>query len=237
MLALGIETATSMGSVALVDDGAGVLAEHSLNSKASHSERLLPSIDGLFKETGKRLDDCAVVCVSRGPGSFTGLRIGLATAKGLAYAISKPIVGVSTLEILARGLPFLSIPVCTVIDARKKELFTCIYEWHGLEFENLTREMVIKPDALIRMIERPTLFAGDGLVNYGDFIAQELKGLAIFASRAFNFPRASVLAGIGLKRFAEDKSSEPDDILPVYIRDSEAEVNWRKRPDATGNNR
>lgn len=229
MLALGIETATWMGSVALVDDEAGVLVDQSLNSKSSHSERLLPTIERLFKETGKGLKECAVVCVSIGPGSFTGLRIGLATAKGLAYAIAKPIVGVSTLEILARGLPFVSIPVCAVIDAKKKELFACIYEWRNLELLNLTKEMAIKPDALVKKIAKPTLFVGDGLITYGDLIARELKELAIFASDAFKFPRASVLAELGLKRLAENKTSDPDDLTPVYIRASEAEINWQKK--------
>ena len=228
MLALGIETATWMGSIALVDDREGVLGELNIRSSASHSERLIPSIDRLFKETGKRLEECEVICVSIGPGSFTGLRIGLATAKGLAFAADKPIVGISTLEILARGVPFSMFPVCPVIDARKKEIFACIYEWKDSDIISHEQEMAIKPDSLIKKITRPTVFVGNGLFPYGNIIRSKLRSKALFVSQAFNFPQASILAESGIKRFAQKKVSKPEDLVPVYIRPSEAELNWKE---------
>lgn len=229
MLALGIETGTWMGGVALVDDAAGVLMEQCIYSRSSHSERLLPAIEKIFAETGKRLEDCDCVCVSVGPGSFTGLRIGIATAKGLAYAAGKPVIGISTLEILARGLPFINVPLCPVIDARKKELFACLYEWHNLELVSLGPEMAVKPACLIKKIVKPTVFVGDGVQVYGDMLKRELKEKAIFAPGVFNFPRASILAESGLWRLAKKKVSTPDDIVPVYIRASEAEINRTKK--------
>ena len=183
-MALGLETATWMGSVALVDDKVGILGELNIKSTASHSERLIPSIDRLFKETGKRLKECQVVCVSIGPGSFTGLRIGLATAKGLAFAADKPIVGISTLDILASGIPFARFPICPIIDARKKEVFTSIYEWHNLDLIRLEPEMAIKPESLIKKITKTTIFVGNGLITYGDIFRQELKSKALFVSQA-----------------------------------------------------
>ena len=228
MLALGIETATWMGSIALVDDREGVLGELNIKSTSSHSERLIPSIDRLFKDTKKSLEECEVICVSIGPGSFTGLRIGLATAKGLAFAADKPIVGISTLEILARGIPFARFPICPVIDARKKEVFTCIYKWHDSDIISLEPEMAIKPDSLIRRITKPTVFVGNGLFPYGDTIRNKLKNNALFAPEANNFPRASILAESGIKRFTQKKVSRPEDLVPVYIRPSEAELNWKE---------
>ncbi|MGA1865272.1 MAG: tRNA (adenosine(37)-N6)-threonylcarbamoyltransferase complex dimerization subunit type 1 TsaB [bacterium] len=225
MLALGIETATWMGSIALVDDREGVLGELNIKSASSHSERLIPSIDMLFKETKKHLEECEVICVSIGPGSFTGLRIGLATAKGLAFAADKPIVGISTLEILARGIPFARFPICPIIDARKKEVFTSIYKWHDFDITRLEPEMAIKPDSLIRMITEPTIFVGNGLFPYGDAIRNKLKSKALFVSEANNFPRASILAESGIKRLTKKMVSSPEDLVPVYIRPSEAELN------------
>ncbi len=165
--------------------------------------------------------------MSIGPGSFTGLRIGLATAKGLAFAADKPIVGISTLEILARGVSFTRFPICPVIDARKKEVFACIYEWQDFDIISLEPEMAVKPDSLIKKITKPTIFVGNGLLPYGDTIRNKLKSNALFISQANNFPRASILAESGIKRFAQKRISKPEDLVPVYIRPSEAELNWK----------
>jgi len=230
VLVLGIETATWMGGVALVDDGKGVIAEVNINSTSSHSERLLPGIDRIFKETGISLKDCDGICVSIGPGSFTGLRIGLATAKGLAYAAGKPMAGISTLETLARGMPLARIPICTVIDARKGEVFACIFEWRGPELVSRTPQMVVSPEVLMEKITEPTILVGNGLVPYAPIFRDTLRENAVFLPHAFNFPRASVLATRGLDRLAQGEGVGPEDLVPVYIRPSEAELNWRSGP-------
>lgn len=227
MLVLGIETATWMGSVALADDDKGVIAEVNISSTASHSERLLPCIDRIFRETGSRLEDCDGICVSIGPGSFTGLRIGLATAKGLAYAAGKPMAGISSLETLAHGIPLARIPICTVIDARKGEVFACIFEWQGLELVARTPELVVSPEGLMEKITEPTILVGNGLIPYAPPFRHTLKEKAVFLTHPFNFPRASVLAMKGLDRLAQGKGVGPEDLVPVYIRPSEAEINWR----------
>lgn len=216
-----------MGSIALVDHEKGLLAEFNINSTASHSERLLPAIDRIFQETGKTLEECDGICISLGPGSFTGLRIGLATAKGLAFAADKPMVGVSTLETLANGVPMVRIPICPVIDARKKEVFTAIYEWHKSDLKRLVPEMAIPPRKLIEKISHPTLLIGNGLIPYRDLFKKALQEKALFLSDAFNFPRASVLAYSGMKKFMNKEYSLPEDLAPVYIRPSEAELNWK----------
>jgi tRNA threonylcarbamoyladenosine biosynthesis protein TsaB len=222
-----------MGSVALVDHKTGVLAELNVNSTASHSERLLPTIDRLFRETEKTLKECDGISVSVGPGSFTGLRIGLATAKGLAFASNKPIVGISTLEVLARGIPFAQFPVCPIIDARKKEIFTCIYEWRDHEMISMGPETVIAPESLIKKIGSTTIFAGNGLIPYGDMFRRALGGKALFASDAFNFPRASILTEIAFKKFALGRTTKPEALVPVYIRPSEAELNWKSKTNSS----
>jgi len=228
LLVLGIETATWMGSIALVNDQMGVLAAFNVNSTASHSERLLPAIERIFHETGKNLQDCDGICISIGPGSFTGLRIGLATAKGLAFAANKPLIGVSTLETLANGVPMARVPICPVIDARKKEVFTTIYEWRKNELVRLAPEMAIPPQWLIQKISKPTLLIGNGLIPYRDLFKKALQEKALFLSDAFNFPRASVLAHLGMKRLIRNETSNPEDLVPVYIRPSEAEINWKQ---------
>ncbi|MGA1795714.1 MAG: tRNA (adenosine(37)-N6)-threonylcarbamoyltransferase complex dimerization subunit type 1 TsaB [bacterium] len=230
MLVLGIETATWMGGVALADDNKGIVAEVNINSPSSHSERLLPGIDRIFRETGTMLKDCDGICVSIGPGSFTGLRIGLATAKGLAFAAGKPMAGVSSLETLALGIPLARMPICPVIDARKGEVFACIFEWRGSELVSRTPEMVVSPEILMEKITEPTILVGNGLIPYGAFFRQGLKEKAVFLTPPFNFPRASVLAMRGMDRLSQGKGVGPEDLVPVYIRPSEAEINWRSSP-------
>ena len=126
MLVLAFDTSSSRGSVALMANDR-LLAEYTLDSAASYLNRLLAGIDHLMQETGNTIQDVNLIVVSQGPGNFTGLRLGLATAKGLALAIGSPVIAVNTLDALAANFPYASLPVCPVIDAKKNEIYAAFY--------------------------------------------------------------------------------------------------------------
>ena len=147
MKILGIDTSTPIGSVALID-GENIVAEHTLNIVQAHSSRLMPAIDNVLKWgniTPDALDGCAV---GIGPGSFTGIRIGVATAKSLCYAVDKPIVGVSTLEAIAYNLRWTDGIVCPILDARRSEIYGCTFHG-GVEWQRITDDFCLSIDAFL----------------------------------------------------------------------------------------
>ena len=170
-LILSIDTASSCCSVALTRGsatGGQVLASLSLNSSVTHSRRLLTAIDWLLVETETDWQAVAGLAVSLGPGSFTGLRIGMATVKGLATATRKPLLGVSTLDALAFNCTGGKL-ICAVLDARKKEVYTCFYrsDLCGIP-RRIGAIRVVTPQRLVAEIEQPVVFVGDAVMIYGD---------------------------------------------------------------------
>jgi tRNA threonylcarbamoyladenosine biosynthesis protein TsaB len=157
MKVLAIDTSTMLGGVAVMDDLLGLVAEVRLNVKSTHSERLMTSIEYILKQSGYTISDMDFFAVAIGPGSFTGLRIGLSTVKGFSYATGKPIVSVPTLEALAYNFPFSRYPVCTMLDARKKEVYAALFEWKGDGFIRLIDETSIKVNRLIEKINETFL--------------------------------------------------------------------------------
>jgi tRNA threonylcarbamoyladenosine biosynthesis protein TsaB len=153
MRVLAIDTSTMLGGVAIVDELSGVVVEVRLNVKSTHSERLMTTIDYALKQSGYTISDMDFFAVATGPGSFTGLRIGLSTVKGLSYATGKPIVSVPTLEALTRNFPFCRYPVCTMLDARKKEIYAALFEWRDDGFIRLINEMSVRVDRLLEKIK------------------------------------------------------------------------------------
>jgi len=152
MKLLAIETSTMLGGIAVIDDSSGLIAEARLNVKSTHSERLMTEIDHIMKHSGVKLSDIDAFAISIGPGSFTGLRIGLSTVKGFAFATGRPLVAVPTLEALAWNFPYCRYPVCTLFDARKKEVYAALFSWEGNGFARLLEEMSVKVDDLTETI-------------------------------------------------------------------------------------
>lgn len=152
MKILAIETSTMLGGIAIIDDLSGLIAEVRLNVKSTHSERLMTEIDHVLKQAGLKVSDIDVFAIAIGPGSFTGLRIGLSTVKGFSYATRKPIVSVPTLEALAWNFPYCRYPVCTLLDARKKEVYSALFKWDNDGFIRLIDEMSIKVTKLLEKI-------------------------------------------------------------------------------------
>lgn len=229
MRVLGIETSTLTGSVALLDDDV-VVAEHTLHVATTHSERLLASIHRLLEESGFTLNSLDGLAVSAGPGSFTGLRIGLATAKGLAFATGHPLVGVPTLDALAWGVPFASYPVCPLLDAKKGEVYSALYRHRQGTFERLTEYRVLSPQHLLRELgEGPICFLGDGVSAYRHRIVETIGDRAYFVPPPRRYPSAACVAELGARRLAAGDGADPAGVVPIYVRPSEAELTKARR--------
>ncbi len=222
MLVMGIDTSTTQGGVALLS-GQGVICEYTLNIKATYSERLLPLIDRALQDAGITLGQVDGFAVAVGPGSFTGLRIGLSTAKGLVVVGGQPLVGVSTLEAMAWTLPFCTHPVCPILDARKGEIYCALFRHEGDRLIRLMDDAAIAPDRLLSRIQQPTVFLGDGLVVYEGLVQSQLKELALFSPLAGRGGRAAAVADLGRRRLLRGDRDDLVQLAPQYLRPSEAE--------------
>jgi tRNA threonylcarbamoyladenosine biosynthesis protein TsaB len=218
---LGLDTATAIASVGLVSDSATLLERHR-PVESSHASSILPLVDELLRAAELRLLDLDLLAVSIGPGSFTGLRIGLATIKGLALSCGLPVVGVPTLQAYAAALGPRSGTVWPVLDARKGEVYAAGYRWHGDALEEVAPPAAMSPANLARLVSSPCTLVGDGVDAYGDVWPIEERiarvGLASCA------PNGAVVARLGA-------ALEPlalSDLEPCYYRQSEAEVARRQ---------
>jgi tRNA threonylcarbamoyladenosine biosynthesis protein TsaB len=224
MKILSIETSTMLGGVAILDEQAGLIAETKLNVKSTHSERLMTAVDNTLKQSEMTLDDIDIFAVAIGPGSFTGLRIGLSTAKGLSYATAKPLVTVPTLDAFAWNFPFSLYPVCLMLDARRSEVYAAVYKWEEDSFRTVLEPLSIRPGRLLGTLEGKILFAGDGALVYNEKIADIMKERAFFATADKMIPSPANVAMLGLERAIRGEYAIVAETVPLYIRKSEAEV-------------
>jgi tRNA threonylcarbamoyladenosine biosynthesis protein TsaB len=239
MKVLAIETSTYSGSVALAEGGR-IIGEYYLNMGPSHSERLVPAIDRLLKELGTERKELGGVAVSLGPGSFTALRVGISTAKGLAYSLGIPVTGASSLEILAMNLPFAPFQVCALMDARKGELYAALFRTEDGAVSRISQDKIVSPAGLMEIIKEKTIFIGEGALLYRDFLDDnEVGGEAmLYCPPYLNYPRASSLAIYGFERLTEGRADEVLGLAPVYLRKPDAELTakGRSRHDGNGHN-
>lgn len=230
MLTLGIDTSTLVGSVGLIDEN-GLLGEYTLNIKRTHSERLMPAISCLLKDAGVVIDDLDLISVSQGPGSFTGVRIGVTTANSLAQAAKKPLVGVCSLDVLASNLLNVQGLVCPILDARKQEVYTALYQGDGKGCLNKVldyRALGIEP--LLEEFKRyndAVYFLGDGVKVYSQILETALGERYRVTPANLILPRGSTVAQLGLEKYRTGKSYQQ--IEPLYLRKSEAELAWEKK--------
>lgn len=228
MKILALDTSTRAGSVAITDDDA-VLAESVLNIDVTHSETLLSSLKNMLDETKLGMNDIDLLALTLGPGSFTGIRIGVSTVKGFALALGKPIAGVSTLETLASNFPYASCRITPILDARKGEVYSAHFRWEGNALARLTGDRALPPEALLEEINETTLFVGDGLGRYGEMIRERLGELAVTAPSTHGFIRSSVVAALAHRQFEKGETLDPASLAPIYLRKSEAEINREKQ--------
>ena len=223
MFCLALDTTTPGGSCAVLRDDL-VLCERAGDRDRPHDARLPRDLMEVLEDARVALDDIDVYAVATGPGSFTGLRIGIATMQGLAFSTGKPLIGVSGFDALARAAGHVPL-VATWVDAWRGEVFAARYE-HGLEVESPTVE---PPAALLRRIGMPTVFIGDGASMYARLISDTLGDRARFAE-----PTAPLLAGtiarIALESAASGDLPQPDAIRPLYVRRPDAELARDARP-------
>lgn len=229
MRILAIDTATQVESVALISEEE-LIAEYTLNCPVTHAKLLVGTIELLLRNSNLTINDIDGLAVSLGPGSFTGLRIGVSTVKGLALASRKPVVGVPTLDALAFNLPFARNLICPIIDAKKGEVYTALYRMDEIEgLIKLTENLVIDPIALLKKIHEPVIFTGEGVRICGMLINETLGELATFAPVQVSTVHAASVAYLGLSKFKQSIIEDLASLTPIYIRPSEAEMNWRER--------
>jgi tRNA threonylcarbamoyladenosine biosynthesis protein TsaB len=232
MMVLGIDTSTTSGSIGLIHDER-VISEFLLNLSVTHSERLLDGIDLVLKKAHYTLGDLDGFAISLGPGSFTGLRIGVSTVKGLAYAVQKPVVGVSTLDVLASQVSPTPYLICPVIDARKGEVYSAFYRYGKFNrLKRISEYQATKPEVLFGMLKERTIFLGDGVKTFGDDLRNSLKCFALFSPAALHIPHGSAVARLGVELLMLGKVLDLATFTPLYVRRSEAEIKWEeKHPD------
>jgi N6-L-threonylcarbamoyladenine synthase len=227
MLALAIDTSTKAGTAALYHSEQGLVAEINLNVNLNHSDTVMSAIDTLFELSGKSIKDVEKIAVSTGPGSFTGIRVGVGTAKGLAYSLKVPIVGVNELDLIANLSPQTTMKIISLIDARKERVYYAEYAYgdHGV----VERKSDYRDGELRSILEgyrgEEILVLGDGSVHYRELIKEVMGNKAFFASRSLSLPRASVMAEISLY-MPEDNIFH---LEPFYLSKTQAERNKGKK--------
>ena len=228
MKVLAIETSTMAGSVALID-GDELVSEYLLNIDITHSERLLLAIDCVMRDTRIPVDEINGFAISIGPGSFTGLRIGTSTIKGLAYATNKPVVGIPTLDAMAENISFTDYLICPILDARKKQVYTALYKRDAKNrLRKITPDLAIDPRDLLKKIQERVVFLGDGIKVYHTLIKEVLRDMAFFAPLNLRLPRAANVAKLSLDQFKKKNTLDLNTFTPSYVRPSEAEEKFKE---------
>lgn len=228
MKVLGVDTSTSCGSVGLINDGE-VISDYLLNIQGTHSERLLVAIELVLREARCPIESIDGWTISLGPGSFTGLRIGLSTVKGLAFATGKPVAGVSTLDVLASQIASTPHLICPILDARKKEVYTAFYRYEeGNLLKRLSPYQTMRPEDLVQKIKEETIFLGEGVKTYRGFLLNSLPSWSIFPPDSLHYPRGAMVAKLGSELLQKGVGFDISTLIPIYVRSSEAEMKWNE---------
>lgn len=224
---LAVDSSSMTGSVALCQ-GETLIAESLLNVRSTHSDKLLKQIDLLLSEANWQLADLDVLAVVTGPGSFTGLRIGVATVKGLAQVLSKPVVGITSLQMLAMNLPLSPVPICVFMDARKKEVYSQLFNWCAAGPVPVSEARVLPPGQVLKELTGEVAMVGDGVLLYRDMIDEYLAGKALLPLAPAHQPRASQVGWLAGQAYGHGQLLTAAQLLPTYIRPSDAELNKNK---------
>ncbi|KUO50024.1 MAG: hypothetical protein APF76_06045 [Desulfitibacter sp. BRH_c19] len=235
MIVLGIDSSTQVNTVALIDHGR-LLTETIMNTRKNHSQRLMPTIDMILKEVGINITDIDGVAVSSGPGSFTGLRIGMTTAKAIAWSLNKPLVGIPSLDGIAYNAQGVSGIICPILNARRNEVYTALYRIKNGELERLCDYMVIDPVKLIKKLdanEGQITLLGDAIEEFALVFEKNLGDRLTIPTSANRLPRASQVAYLGWKRLLKGETDNVINLSPLYIRKSDAEMKLDQRKRST----
>jgi tRNA threonylcarbamoyladenosine biosynthesis protein TsaB len=219
MRVLAVDTSTLAGGVALLEDER-IVGEYLLDVRTTHSERLLAGVDRLMADAGWSPEALDGLAVAVGPGSFTGLRIGLSAVKGLAFALAIPIAAVPTLDALAAALPHADRPICPVLTARKGEVYASLYRWHGGGARREWEYLALSPAGLAARFTERVILVGDGASS----VHSPLAELAPPPSRR---PSPAWVGHLGLDMLRAGATVAPADLVPLYLRPFGAELERR----------
>jgi tRNA threonylcarbamoyladenosine biosynthesis protein TsaB len=225
MKLLALDSSGLVASVAIVTEDS-LLAEYTVNYKKTHSQTLLPMLDEIVRMVDVELSEMDAIAVAAGPGSFTGLRIGSATAKGLGLALQKPIIPVPTLNGLAYNLFGSDKLICPMMDARRNQVYTGLYEFSGKELRVIKEQMAADIEDILEEINqlgRTVIFLGDGTAVYEKIIDSNMKIPYEIAPLHMNRQRAGAIGALGMLMFQNNQIEQAEDHEPVYLRQSQAE--------------
>ena len=225
MKILALDASGIVASVAIASEEE-IIAEYTIKHKKTHSQTLLPMIDKVLKFAEVDLKDIEYIAATEGPGSFTGLRIGAATAKGLSQALNIPIVNVPTLEALAYNIVESDKLICPIMDARRGNVFAAIYKMSNEGLEVIRKQEALPIEDLIKDInalEKNIIFVGDGINVHKDYIKNYLRVDYIFAPAYLREQKAASVVGVALDYIKKNKYVQSKDFKPVYLRKSQAE--------------
>lgn len=225
MKILGLDSSGLVASVAVVEEE-NLLAEYTVNYKKTHSQTLLPMLDEIVKMTELDLQTIDAIAVAGGPGSFTGLRIGSATAKGLGFALGKPLIQIPTVDGLAYNLWGSQDLVCPLMDARRNQTYTGLYDFCDGDMQVIVAQCAVGIDEIVEIInqkKRSVVFLGDGVPVFCDFIKENCKVPYCFAPPHMNKQRGAAVAALAVRYFREGKIQTAAEHRPDYLRLSQAE--------------
>ena len=234
MKILGIDSSGLVASVAVIEDD-NLLGEFTMNYKKTHSQTLLPMLDELAKMIELDLNTIDAIAVSGGPGSFTGLRIGSATAKGLGLALEKPLIHIPTVDALAYNLCGHRDMVCPLMDARRNQTYTGLYTFDGTKMQVELAQCAVGINEIVEKInekQRAVVFLGDGVPVFETYIREQIKVPYTFAPAHVNKQRAAAVAALGEIYYKEGKTETAAEHRPDYLRLSQAERERMERENA-----
>lgn len=229
MRILGIDSSVPQGSVALLENDQIISEKLVDKSSRNHSNGLLKMVDEVLSESEYRLRDIDGFSVTCGPGSFTGLRVGVSLVKGFVLATEKPALGVGTLEALSASLTLTDQPICAILDARKKEVYCAFFRHEGSQMIRTTPDEAMSPEDLCGMVSEPTVFIGSGLETYGEFFSGRLGSFFIDSSKALARSVAASAALLARPHLENNPCFDLDKLTIKYVRKSEAELNYLKK--------
>ncbi|MGY3779115.1 tRNA (adenosine(37)-N6)-threonylcarbamoyltransferase complex dimerization subunit type 1 TsaB [Isobaculum melis] len=235
MKILAIDTSNQVMTIALLEDQT-ILGELTTNIKGNHSTRLMPGIDQLMKEVGMVPNQLEKIVVAKGPGSYTGLRIGVVIAKTLAWTLDIPLVGISSLKSLAGNVRHFEGVIVPIFDARRDNIYTGAYQYKGKQLAVVIPDQHIAAEKMSEQLEKinqPILFVGMDAEQFDPIFKKHLSVAYDFAAPEENMPSACVLGRLGLA----EAPSDTHEFLPSYLKLAEAEENWQKaHPELKGGN-
>ncbi|RDY23249.1 tRNA (adenosine(37)-N6)-threonylcarbamoyltransferase complex dimerization subunit type 1 TsaB [Romboutsia maritimum] len=238
MKILGIDTSSMAASVSVIEDDK-LICEYTVNTKKTHSQKLMPMIENMLKMSDLKINEINAIAICVGPGSFTGLRIGMATAKAIAHVNNLPIIGVNSMEILAANMDLCDKKICSILDAQRNQVYTAKYKFEEgklieiesvdvIEIENLLKELSSNDDEWI--------LVGEAVYKYKDMI-KEIQNISIPAP-SNNVTKASSLCSVAINKYNENKDvHDCYTINPMYIRKSQAEVQYEEKMKRLNNDR